>query len=377
MIIDLILDRQDGFGYSPKEFYDEVSEYGEDGWEIARALDSGTEQDIKKALCDYVVDNDYNADICDYINSVKWLEDEPSKRTFNMYIPESKRLKKNRLTERGDYTEACFRAKSIVRGLKKDFDTNTIRLAFQSVLDEEKMTESKKSVRRLKEGPGAGYDVTLENLPIDFNGLKILSRTDNSIEFEIPIKEGYVDKWSAADYYNSVSSDGLYYDDILVMEYDEEDRKIEGGAFHGFITEDYFSYLADYDGDEDISFEEQWKVQEDTVRKMSDEEVISAILDSNFEHHSGFDEIEKKLTVGYGGGWSHAYLNEEMFTLEGGQYGLTDAYEGIIIDKVDIIAPNIAKDINWFFENDYRLDEIFFGDGDEEDEEEYEDEEDY
>jgi len=78
MIIDLILDRKDweeeGYNtYDAKQFYDNVVAYGEIGFEIARALDGGTEENVKKALCDYVINNEYNPKICDYINSVKWL----------------------------------------------------------------------------------------------------------------------------------------------------------------------------------------------------------------------------------------------------------------------------------------------------------------
>ena len=38
MIIDLILDRKDGYRYNAHEFYGEVMEYGEIGFEITRAM---------------------------------------------------------------------------------------------------------------------------------------------------------------------------------------------------------------------------------------------------------------------------------------------------------------------------------------------------
>lgn len=82
MIIDLILDRKDGFEYDPKDFYNDVmhyeSESSDNDHSISRAMDSGTEADVKKALCDYVKDNGYNLDICKYINSVKWLDNQVS-----------------------------------------------------------------------------------------------------------------------------------------------------------------------------------------------------------------------------------------------------------------------------------------------------------
>lgn len=71
MVVDCILDRKDGSPYNPREFYQDMLAYEAD--EISRAMDEGTEEDVKKALCDYITFNEYNPDICDYINSVDWL----------------------------------------------------------------------------------------------------------------------------------------------------------------------------------------------------------------------------------------------------------------------------------------------------------------
>lgn len=75
MIIDLILDRKDGDEYKAKSFYNDVVDYCS-GDEISRAMDGGTEKDVKKALCRYIIDNEYNVDICNYIMSVDWLIDD-------------------------------------------------------------------------------------------------------------------------------------------------------------------------------------------------------------------------------------------------------------------------------------------------------------
>ena len=84
MIIDLILDRKDGHEYKAKEFYDNVMAYEEGtDYKISRALDGGTEKDVKKALCDYIINNDYNPKICNYINRVTWLEDEATSKELN------------------------------------------------------------------------------------------------------------------------------------------------------------------------------------------------------------------------------------------------------------------------------------------------------
>lgn len=73
MIIDLILDRKDGDDYNARDFYFNVLEYGEPGRAITQALDGGTNRDVQKALADYIMDNEYNPEICGYIFSVDWL----------------------------------------------------------------------------------------------------------------------------------------------------------------------------------------------------------------------------------------------------------------------------------------------------------------
>ena len=77
MIIDLILDRKDGKEYNPRKFYNKIMDYYQVFPEIAvpigDALDSGTDKDIKKALCDYIIEQGYNPKLCDYIKSVYWI----------------------------------------------------------------------------------------------------------------------------------------------------------------------------------------------------------------------------------------------------------------------------------------------------------------
>ena len=73
MIIDRILDRKDGEAYSPKQFYNDCMDYGVVGHDIAEAMDNREERDVKMALCYYIIEQDYNTDICKYIRSVNWL----------------------------------------------------------------------------------------------------------------------------------------------------------------------------------------------------------------------------------------------------------------------------------------------------------------
>ena len=71
MIIDLILDRFETNIYNVDDFVSEVEDYGND--EIVNAFNSGNENAAKKALCKYIVDNNYNKNICSQINYTQWL----------------------------------------------------------------------------------------------------------------------------------------------------------------------------------------------------------------------------------------------------------------------------------------------------------------
>ena len=78
MLIDAILDRRDDredgiFNYDPKKFYDYINGWAYDLYDdVVHAMDEGSEEDVKKALCDYI-DTDYPAYIKDFVNSVDWL----------------------------------------------------------------------------------------------------------------------------------------------------------------------------------------------------------------------------------------------------------------------------------------------------------------
>ena len=66
--------------YNAKDFYNELQDYGEIfgdlAWNIARAMDEGNEEDVKRELCNYVITQGYSENICDYINSVEWLKSQ-------------------------------------------------------------------------------------------------------------------------------------------------------------------------------------------------------------------------------------------------------------------------------------------------------------
>lgn len=75
MIVDLILDRFDGEEYSPREFYFNTLSYGSEyAHDITRAMDCYEEIDVKRALATYIIENEYNLSIIDYIYSVNWID---------------------------------------------------------------------------------------------------------------------------------------------------------------------------------------------------------------------------------------------------------------------------------------------------------------
>lgn len=80
MIIDLILDRKDGSPYNAREFYWDVLQYESifdfDCYGISRAMDYGTNKDVQNALCKYIREQQYNPNICDYVKTQDWLQED-------------------------------------------------------------------------------------------------------------------------------------------------------------------------------------------------------------------------------------------------------------------------------------------------------------
>lgn len=77
MIIDIILDRKDGEPYNAKRFYLDIMGYA-DIWPdlanpITRAMDGGTNEDVRAALCNYIDECGYNPEIKNWINTQDWV----------------------------------------------------------------------------------------------------------------------------------------------------------------------------------------------------------------------------------------------------------------------------------------------------------------
>lgn len=79
MLIDLIIDRMESENengldlYEPNNFYFDLMGYGGTCDDITRAMDTGTEEDVIKLLCDYVLNNGYKPSICEYIKRKSWI----------------------------------------------------------------------------------------------------------------------------------------------------------------------------------------------------------------------------------------------------------------------------------------------------------------
>ena len=84
MLIDAILDRkyerENGiFRYNPRELYNYINGWAGNIYDsVVRAMDEGTEKDVKKALCNYI-DTEYPAHIKEFVNSVDWLTGDHQK----------------------------------------------------------------------------------------------------------------------------------------------------------------------------------------------------------------------------------------------------------------------------------------------------------
>lgn len=79
MIIDVILDRKDGaISYDASKHLKAIYDYATDARmsDIACALDSGNENDVKAALMRYITVCGYPTALLDYIASVRWTSED-------------------------------------------------------------------------------------------------------------------------------------------------------------------------------------------------------------------------------------------------------------------------------------------------------------
>ena len=131
MIGDLICDRKDGQKYSAREFYWGVMNY-RDIWPewadaITRAMDAGTEQDVVAALCNYIKEAGWNGQLCDYISSVKWLEDDPE-HSFRVQVtfPKDRLMDEQGRTEKQPFEFSTWLSFDILTG--KDEQEATFKM---------------------------------------------------------------------------------------------------------------------------------------------------------------------------------------------------------------------------------------------------------
>lgn len=203
------------------------------------------------------------------------------------------------------------------------------------------MASVAKTVKKtLNEGAGAGYTVTINDLKL--GNFKILGTEFINNNHKVRIAKFKADilpcvvEWSAEGYYDGVDHEGVYYNNELMMEYTDDDNTVEGGNVTGYV------YLDD--------------ISNNTPTK-------SEIIEYLQDYASSID-----ISTMYGGGWSHVDLGSPVFTFNDLQ--IDGNYYDIEIDQINIKAPNIADNVNWYFKNSYRFDEIFVDDFDEDEDEE-------
>lgn len=191
---------------------------------------------------------------------------------------------------------------------------------------------SKTLGKTLNEGAGAGYTVSISGLAINEIDENSIHRTKDSndeiiFEFKASLSNSLVE-WKAEDYYDGVSSDGIYYNGDIIEEFTEEQKTVNGGIIEGHV---YMTDVKDYLG-------------ENNVTRGGVIDYIEYYLDNEFS-----------IETMYGRGWTHVDLDDPM---EFHDIEIKDSYGvvNIFIDTITINAPEITKTINWFFEN---KDEIY------------------
>lgn len=185
---------------------------------------------------------------------------------------------------------------------------------------------SKTLGKTLNEGAGAGYTVSFEGLALDEIDEKSIRRSKDSngepiFRFKATLSDSLV-TWQAEDYYDGVSSEGIYYNGDIIEEFDDSQRTINGGTIEGHV---YMSDVKDYLGENIVN--------------------VDDIIDYIQRHLEEFS-----IETMFGRGWIHIDLDDpiEFHNIE-----ITDYYgsANVFIDTIIINAPEITKTINWFFKN--------------------------
>ena len=211
--------------------------------------------------------------------------------------------------------------KSVAKTLKKELN----EALYESVM------------HLVNEGAGAGYTVEISDLKL--GNFKVLGTKFVNNGHEEKVAKFTADilpcvvEWSAEGYYDGVDHTGVYYDGELMREYSDEDNSVEGGTVTGYV------YLSD--------------VGDGKVKK-------SDVL----EYLNDYANVINISTM-YGRGWSHVNLGSPVFTFN--DVDIDGNYADIHIEQINIKAQNIANNVNWYFENAYKFDEIFGVEDDEDD----------
>lgn len=161
--------------------------------------------------------------------------------------------------------------------------------------------EIKESKKLTNEGPGAGYDISIEGLKID-KVLKVDNKTDKKGDyFEVTASI------APGDY--KVTADGYYDRFFPIDEYEEDTVHID----NGLITIELDPTSDDDDG------------------TGIEEEVEGVELDINYM---------------YGGGWSHSYLPEDGKIVFDDRINIKNDDIYFYVSRIELVAPDMAAAIN-------------------------------
>lgn len=199
---------------------------------------------------------------------------------------------------------------------------------------------AKEVKKALNEGAGAGYDVTFEGLNVKSVrlGETEVRGKDKIIKFTATLNKDIVE-WKAIGYYEGVTSEGIYYNDMLVDDFDDEQKTVKGGKISGWV---YFEDVVDS--------QPTWESGPITKKDVK-EYIVKWLTDFN-------------ITSMYGAGWVHSNLTDPIVLTD---IDIEDHYHVsyVHIDTIEIDAPEITKTVNWYFENYLDFDKIFGEDEDE------------
>ena len=204
----------------------------------------------------------------------------------------------------------------------------------------------------INEGAGAGYTVKFEGIEIDWDTAKPTGNkyTENNsvyIEYTADIKGCILDKWSAAGYYDGVTSDGIEYNGDIIMDYGDEDKQVKSGKITCLIdTTDVAEYKRN-----SIPVNNA-----DVIRNLC-KDYYESTINVEYMHGAGWVHSDMKNPITIGDFDTKRLRTRDCLDITP---ELMDSYGNYYsyVKNITLDADNIVKDINWYFANCDNFDEM-------------------